>query len=112
MTEATFAVLALLVLTWAVTSDLLARANITGPLVFALLAIEELGETELVDRAVAAVSLTVLMSVVLHGISAGLLGRRYVNLEQADADQSPGPRPRRSAHRHPGATLPRGSDQP
>ena len=34
MTEATFAVLALLVLVWAVTSDLLARLNITGPLVF------------------------------------------------------------------------------
>ncbi|HET6985799.1 MAG TPA: hypothetical protein VFI00_04250 [Kribbella sp.] len=36
MTDATFAVLALLVLAWAVTSDLLARLNITGPLVFAV----------------------------------------------------------------------------
>lgn len=36
MTEGTSAVLALLVLAWAVTSDLLARLNITGPLVFAI----------------------------------------------------------------------------
>src|SRR3954471_4640638 len=34
MTEATFAVIALLVLAWSVTSDLLAKANITGPLLF------------------------------------------------------------------------------
>ena len=34
MTEGTFAVLALLVLAWAVMSDLLARVNINGPLVF------------------------------------------------------------------------------
>lgn len=67
--------------------------------VFALLAIEELGETELVERAVAAVSLTVLLSVVLHGVSAGPLGSRYVRLEQADDDVSPGPRSRRPAHR-------------
>lgn len=36
VTEATFAVLALLILGWAVVSDLLARFNITGPLVFAV----------------------------------------------------------------------------
>src|SRR3954464_7758751 len=36
MTEATFAVLLLLVLGWAVTSAALARANLTGPLVFTL----------------------------------------------------------------------------
>lgn len=68
--------------------------------VFALLAIEELGETELVERAVAAVALTVLLSVVLHGVSAGPLGRRYVRLEQAGDDALPGPRSRRPAHRH------------
>ena len=34
MTETTFAVLALLVLGWAVVSDLLTRANLTSPLVF------------------------------------------------------------------------------
>ena len=68
--------------------------------VFALLAVEELGETELVERAVAAVCLTVLLSVALHGISAGPVGRRYVRSEQAD-DASPGPRARRTAHHRP-----------
>ena len=43
--------------------------------VFALLAVEELGETPVVDLAVGAVALTVLLSVVLHGISAGPLAR-------------------------------------
>ena len=41
--------------------------------VFALLAVEELGETPVVDFAVGAVALTVLLSVVLHGVSAGPL---------------------------------------
>ena len=36
MSEAAFAVVALLVLTWAVTSDLLARVNINGPMVFSV----------------------------------------------------------------------------
>lgn len=81
--------------------------------VFALLAIEEIGETEVVERAVAAVSLTVLLSIALHGISAGPLGRRYVTFEQAEASASPGPRSRRSAHHHHhGATAPGGSDEP
>jgi sodium/hydrogen antiporter len=52
--------------------------------VFALLAVEELGETRVVAPVVAAVSLTVLLSVVLHGISAGPLGSRYVRFEQAE----------------------------
>jgi sodium/hydrogen antiporter len=47
--------------------------------VFALLAVEELGQASpAVQQAVAAVSLTVLLSVVLHGVSAGPAGRRYV----------------------------------
>ncbi len=47
--------------------------------VFALLALEELGDTSApVNRAVAAVALTVLFSVVLHGITAGPGARRYV----------------------------------
>lgn len=71
--------------------------------VFALLAVEELGETELVEQAVAAVALTVLLSVALHGASAGPLGSRYIRLEQAD--EGPGPRSRRVAHT-------RGSNQP
>lgn len=54
--------------------------------VFALLAIEELGETSpVVGQAVAAVTLTVLSSVVLHGITAGPGGRRYIQREQRDA---------------------------
>jgi NhaP-type Na+/H+ or K+/H+ antiporter len=65
--------------------------------VFALLAVEELGETQAVAPAVAAVSLTVLLSVVLHGISAGPLGTRYVRFEEGDEADN-GPRSRRSTH--------------
>lgn len=54
--------------------------------VFALLAIEELGETSpLANQAVAAVALTVLLSVVLHGATAGPGGRRYVQRERSDS---------------------------
>jgi NhaP-type Na+/H+ or K+/H+ antiporter len=49
--------------------------------VFALLAIEELGESPLVGQAIAVVALTIVLSVVLHGITAGPLGRRYVDAE-------------------------------
>ena len=55
-------------------------------IVFALLAVEELGHTSpAVQTAVAAVSLTVLLSVVLHGVSAGPFGRRYVQIEDRRA---------------------------
>jgi NhaP-type Na+/H+ or K+/H+ antiporter len=55
--------------------------------VFALLAIEELGETlPEVDRAVGAVVLTVTLSVVLHGISARSGGLRYIRSEQQSSD--------------------------
>jgi sodium/hydrogen antiporter len=65
--------------------------------VFALLAIEELGETSLeVGRAVAAVTLTVLLSVVLHGITARRGGRRYVQSEQDRRGSEPAPRSRHS----------------
>lgn len=58
--------------------------------VFATLAIEALGEaSQLADRAVAAVALTVLFSVVLHGITAGPGGRRYVRASQARTHQPP-----------------------
>lgn len=47
--------------------------------VFAVLALEELGEGNAVtDRAIGAVVLTILLSVVLHGITAGPGGRAYV----------------------------------
>ena len=72
--------------------------------VFALLAVEELGETPLVAQAIAAVSLTVLLSVVLHGVSAGPLGSRYARTEDAHAAERDGtvhypPRARRHGHR-------------
>jgi NhaP-type Na+/H+ or K+/H+ antiporter len=71
-------------------------------IVFALLAIEQLGESALVEQAVAAVSLTVVLSVLLHGVTAGPLGRRYVRLSHADAgvETEPGAeiRSRRLAH--------------
>jgi sodium/hydrogen antiporter len=63
--------------------------------VFALLAIEELGETEALGEAVAAVALTVLLSVLLHGTTAGPLGRRYARFEAAATDgPAPGQPPR------------------
>ena len=70
--------------------------------VFALLAIEELGETGPdVNRAVAAVALTVAASILLHGLSAGPGGRHYV--EHEHADHTTGPRARRpilTRHHH------------
>jgi NhaP-type Na+/H+ or K+/H+ antiporter len=62
--------------------------------VFALLAVEELGETSFVVPALAAVSLTVLLSVVLHGVSAGPLGSRYARFERGHADVGEAPRSR------------------
>jgi NhaP-type Na+/H+ or K+/H+ antiporter len=65
--------------------------------VFALLAVEDLGETSPeVRRAVATVALTVLLSVVFHGITAGPGGRRYVQTEQAQPGWERGPRSRQS----------------
>jgi NhaP-type Na+/H+ or K+/H+ antiporter len=45
--------------------------------VFALLAVEELGETPFVGETVAVIALTVTLSVALHGITANPLGARY-----------------------------------
>jgi NhaP-type Na+/H+ or K+/H+ antiporter len=69
--------------------------------VFALLAVEELGESPLVGQAVAVVALTVLLSVVLHGVSAGPLGSRYVRTEE-DLDPADVPRSRRPGHQQNG----------
>jgi NhaP-type Na+/H+ or K+/H+ antiporter len=66
--------------------------------VFALLAVEELGDTPYVEPAIAAVTLTVLLSVVLHGVSAGPLGRRYARFEQGPEDSGEPPRSRRGGH--------------
>ena len=67
--------------------------------VFALLAVEETDESSTMGQAIAVVALTVLLSVVLHGVSAGPLGRRYVRAEEEVADAE-APRARRPAHRH------------
>ena len=64
--------------------------------VFALLAVEELGETPVVDLAVGVVALTVLLSVVLHGISAGPLVVRFVRHEAEADDDVRSPRSRRA----------------
>ena len=65
--------------------------------VFALLAIEDLGEgSAVVGQAVAAVALTVTLSVVLHGITAGPGGRRYVQREESTKRITDAPRARPS----------------
>jgi sodium/hydrogen antiporter len=71
--------------------------------VFALLAVEELGETPVVLPAIAAVSLTVLLSVVLHGVSAGPLGSRYARFEDAEEAADDGLRSRHASHHVGGA---------
>lgn len=58
-------------------------------IVFALLAIEELGDVEPVRLAISVVSLTVLLSVLLHGVSAAPVGRRYA-LQHSDASTDRG----------------------
>ncbi len=67
--------------------------------VFALLAVEELGESRLVGQAVSVVAATVLLSVVLHGVSAGPLGGRYV-ASYDDHDPSEAPTTRRTGRPH------------
>jgi NhaP-type Na+/H+ or K+/H+ antiporter len=62
-------------------------------IVFALLGIEALGEGSETRRAVAAVTLTVLMSVVLHGLSATPGARRYLESEERSAHEAPRSRP-------------------
>jgi sodium/hydrogen antiporter len=65
--------------------------------VFALLAVEELGETSpTVGQAVATVVLTVLLSVILHGVTAGPGARRYLEREQRPTRSADEPRARRS----------------
>jgi NhaP-type Na+/H+ or K+/H+ antiporter len=70
--------------------------------VFALLAVEDLSETDpSVDLAVSAVALTVAGSILLHGLTAGPGGRRYVQVEEDNGSASP--RSRRtvlSRHHH------------
>ena len=63
--------------------------------VFTLLAVEVLGETGDVAPAVAAVAFTVLLSVVLHGVSAGPLAALYTRVEQDHGEPGDAPRSRR-----------------
>jgi sodium/hydrogen antiporter len=66
--------------------------------VFALLALEELGpNSDLVNEAVAVVALTVLLSVILHGITAGPAGRRFIQSETVETGVLPPPRARPSS---------------
>jgi NhaP-type Na+/H+ or K+/H+ antiporter len=60
-------------------------------LVFALLALETLGAVA--DDAVALVAATVLISVVVHGLSAGPLARRYGRVAAAIGPEPGGPMP-------------------
>ena len=69
--------------------------------VFALLAIEQLGETSPeVGRAVATVTLTVLLSIVLHGVTAAAGGRLYVQTEERGAGSAPQSRRSSFSRRH------------
>ncbi|MET0932108.1 MAG: cation:proton antiporter [Mycetocola sp.] len=63
--------------------------------VFALLAVEELVETDAVGHAISVVAFTVLMSVAAHGISAGPLGRLYERFHDTVPTDEAGPRRRR-----------------
>jgi sodium/hydrogen antiporter len=58
-------------------------------LVFALLALEALGQEA--DKAVAVVAVTVLLSVVAHGLTAAPLERRYGSLAPAGHPGPDGP---------------------
>jgi NhaP-type Na+/H+ or K+/H+ antiporter len=62
-------------------------------IVFSLLALEELGLGEETKTAVGAVALTVALSVLLHGVTAGPGGRAYVRRESAEQGASPRARP-------------------
>jgi NhaP-type Na+/H+ or K+/H+ antiporter len=69
--------------------------------VFALLAVEALGEGSVdTRRAVAAVSLTVLMSVVLHGVTASPGARRFLHDEHASPRHAPTSRGRGFLRHH------------
>ncbi len=66
--------------------------------VFALLAVEELGDQPIVGEVVAVIALTVALSATLHGVTAGPIGTRYLEHE-GRPDTGQAPRSRRQAHR-------------
>lgn len=63
--------------------------------VFALLAVETLATSPLLDDAVGVLAMTIGLSVILHGATAGLGGRRYAGAGRSDSRKvaSPPPRP-------------------
>ncbi|MBM7502774.1 cation:proton antiporter [Agromyces aurantiacus] len=67
--------------------------------VFALLAIEELGPSSAAGPAIAAVAFTVLVSVIIHGVTAGPIGRRYGSGHTEVGPAVAAPRARRQSHR-------------
>ena len=78
-------------------------------------AVEELGDVSSMGEAIAVVALTVLMSVVLHGVSAGPFGSRYVRAEATepepagpDVREGPAGRPPTPRGTRPGLLLLRG----
>jgi hypothetical protein len=76
-------------------------------LVFALLALEELGTGA--DQALAVVAVTVLLSVIAHGVSAAPLATRYGRAATPSRPQDPVPDPEiplRGLFRQRGATEP------
>jgi NhaP-type Na+/H+ or K+/H+ antiporter len=67
--------------------------------VFALLAVEQLGQSDVVGVAVSIVTSTVLLSVIVHGVSAGPLSNRFARRHSEGASVDEGPQARRQAHR-------------
>jgi NhaP-type Na+/H+ or K+/H+ antiporter len=63
-------------------------------IVFALLALEDLhGVPGPIDQVVATIGLTVLLSVVFHGLTAQPLAKRYAATQQADQEPAEHPEP-------------------
>jgi hypothetical protein len=71
--------------------------------VFAVLAIESLETSVLLDDAVGVVAITVAFSVVLHGVTAGLGGSRYTGADETAAASIEMPRARPTSFARPAA---------
>ena len=69
--------------------------------VFALLAVEEIGTQGDVAPAIATVAFTILLSVLLHGLSAGPLAVLYARTEQDHDKPGDAPLARRSSSESP-----------
>ena len=69
--------------------------------VFAVLAVESLETSLLLDDAVGVIAMTIVFSVVLHGATAGLPGRRYGELVTTDQVAGAAPRARPTSFARP-----------